>query len=376
MKTPLRALVVEDSEDDVALIVWELSRGGFAVTHRRVETASELVAALETGGWDIIIADYSLPAFSGLAALDLVKSRGCELPFIMLSGIVSEETAVNAMHAGAHDFVAKGKMARLVPAIRRELREAVVRRERHAAAAVLRLLPARILAAQEEERGRIARELHDEIGQALTGAQLLVAAARHSRGSPQAARTLEECAAILERTLGQVRNLSLDLRPPQLDDFGLAEALRWQIERQSRAAGLAFRFDATPLETRLRPDVKIACFRAAQEALNNVARHARATRVEVRLGSRDGALELCIEDDGRGFEPAAAHEQSLRGMSMGLAGMRERVALAGGRVEIRSAPGAGTTLCVVFPHAEDDSVGAARLAGGRNLPQRRFHSAQ
>jgi signal transduction histidine kinase len=355
MTTPLRALIAENSEEDVECLLRELQRGGFAPEFRRVETAQEMDEALRTGPWDIVIADFSLQQFSGFAALQLMKSRGLDLPCIIISDDLAEETAVAAMD-GAHDFLVKGRYARLVPAIRRELREAAVRRERREAEAALRAAhedlratSARLLAAQEDERRRIAHELHDEIGQSLTGAQLLLGAMRNRVSAPDAASNLEECAAIIDRTLGQVRDLSLDLRPPQLDDFGLAEAVRWQLERQSRAAGLKGHFSADPIPANLRPEVEIACYRTAQEALTNVARHANAANVWITLRVHDTALELLVRDDGGGFDVALAYTQSLRGHSMGLAGMLERVELADGHLEFHSESN-GTEIRAAFPH--------------------------
>lgn len=130
MKRPLQVLLIEDSEDDAALLEIELQRAGYAPACRRVETPEALSAALERQRWDLVISDYRLPRFDGLAALALVKEKGLDLPFIMVSGYITEETAVAAMKAGAHDYVMKEKLARLGQAVERELREAQIRRER------------------------------------------------------------------------------------------------------------------------------------------------------------------------------------------------------------------------------------------------------
>ncbi len=130
MKRPLQVLVIEDSEDDAVLLGIELQRAGYDATCHRVETPEALTAALEGQNWDLVLADYHLPRFDGLAALAMVKEKGLDLPFIIVSGYITEDTAVAAMKAGAHDFVMKDKLARLGPAVERELREADVRRER------------------------------------------------------------------------------------------------------------------------------------------------------------------------------------------------------------------------------------------------------
>ncbi|MBI5442523.1 MAG: response regulator, partial [Deltaproteobacteria bacterium] len=136
--TELHVLVVDDSEDDALLVLRELRRAGYECAFRRVETAEAMDAALEEEHWDVVISDYSMPRFSGPAALSLLQDKGLDLPFVMVSRVIGEETAVEALRAGAHDFVMKGNLARLAPAVGRELREAQVRRERRQAAEALR----------------------------------------------------------------------------------------------------------------------------------------------------------------------------------------------------------------------------------------------
>jgi two-component system sensor histidine kinase UhpB len=139
---PLRTLLVEDSEDDALLLGLILKQGGYDLTSERVDTPESMRAALDRQGWDVVVSDYVMPRFSGLAALRILQERGLDLPFIIVSGHIGEETAVAAMKAGAHDYLMKDRLARLVPAVERELREAEVRRARHLA----------------EERRRIAVE--------------------------------------------------------------------------------------------------------------------------------------------------------------------------------------------------------------------------
>ncbi len=146
MGNPLRVLVVEDSEDDTLLLQRTLQRGGYDLTLERVDTAADMSTALNEQSWDVIISDYNLPQFSGLAALELLKDKQVDLPFIIVSGAIGEEVAVEAMKAGAHDYVMKDNLARLIPVIERELREAEVRRERKRAEEALR---------QSEERLRV-----------------------------------------------------------------------------------------------------------------------------------------------------------------------------------------------------------------------------
>ena len=212
----------------------------------------------------------------------------------------------------------------------------------------LRALSRQLLTAQEAERKRIASELHDEIGQALTAVILNLQSAQRKLGSPTPA-LLHECIGVVQSALEQVRSLSLDLRPAALDDLGLVQAMQWYISRQSQRAGFAATFKATPPALRPAPEVAIVCYRVVQEALTNVVRHAHAHRVGVELLQGAAELELVICDDGVGFDVAYALQQAGRGTSMGLLGLQERVAPLGGRVEITSTPGSGTQIRVRIP---------------------------
>ena len=130
MSVPLRILIIEDSEDDAVLMLLELRRNGYEPTSERVDSAEAMSAALDRQTWDLIISDYAMPRFSMSTALAMVQEKGLDLPFIVVSGAIGEEAAVAAMRAGAHDYVMKGNIARLAPAVERELREAEMRRDR------------------------------------------------------------------------------------------------------------------------------------------------------------------------------------------------------------------------------------------------------
>jgi signal transduction histidine kinase len=220
--------------------------------------------------------------------------------------------------------------------------------ERKRAEQQLQRLSAQILQAQEMERRRIARELHDEVGQMLTALRFNLQALHRSK-SPSTSPHLEESLTMVDRTLQQVRNLSVDLRPSMLDDLGLQAALRWYLDRLAQRAGLTAHFAAEPFSTPLSPDMETACFRVAQEALTNTLRHARAQVVSVELSQNGSELLMRITDDGVGFDVRGALEKASQGRSLGLLGLRERVALLGGRIGIHSALGQGTEIRVAFP---------------------------
>jgi signal transduction histidine kinase/DNA-binding NarL/FixJ family response regulator len=217
------------------------------------------------------------------------------------------------------------------------------------------ILSQQLMEAQEAERRHLARELHDEIGQALTAVKINLQAVQRATGETGPLPRLEESVAIVDRALQQVRNLSLDLRPSLLDDLGLVAALRWYLDRQAQRAGLAAEFVADPPGIRASTGLETACFRVAQEALTNVVRHAHAKQVRVEVHLRGAELQLLVQDDGTGFDVVAARRRAAGGGSLGLLGMQERVLLIRGRIEIRSTPGQGTEILVRLPMTSDPS---------------------
>jgi len=222
--------------------------------------------------------------------------------------------------------------------------------ERTRATQKLQVLSQRLVEVQESERRHIARELHDEIGQSLTIAEMnLQAALRAQETTISRKRRIEESIRAVEIVSRQVHDLSLNLRPSLLDDVGLEAALRWYMQRQAAAGGLEASFAADPLEDRLDPIIESECFRVGQEALTNIVRHSQATDVSVELRCRDGELHLSVRDNGVGFNVAERRAEAMRGSSLGLLSMEERATLAGGGLELRSTPGEGTEVRARFP---------------------------
>ena len=221
--------------------------------------------------------------------------------------------------------------------------------ERKRAEEALHALSHQLLQAQEKERREIARELHDEIGQALTALKINLDSVHTNAVASDSSIRLTDSLSIVSLLLQQVRDLSLDLRPSMLDDLGLVAALRWYVDRQAQRMGFTAEFVAGPLEPRPSPAIETVCFRIAQEAVTNMARHAQAQRVRIELRYEPHGLLLCIQDDGLGFDVQAVQDKALSMGSMGLRGMHERVQLVGGRVEMISAPGEGTQIRAIFP---------------------------
>jgi PAS domain S-box-containing protein len=205
---------------------------------------------------------------------------------------------------------------------------------------------------QEKERRYLARELHDQIGQALTAAKINVQSAQRSTKREMVTKYLEDTVSILDEILDQARRISLQLRPPVLDDLGLAPALRWALADYAQRAGWSAQFFADPHLGRAHADTETACFRVVQEALTNIARHAGAQQVWVELHESEEVLHLLVRDDGAGFDPRDMQKRG-HGERLGLIGMRERVSAVGGTFECQSAPGAGTVVEAFFPMASN-----------------------
>jgi PAS domain S-box-containing protein len=220
-----------------------------------------------------------------------------------------------------------------------------------------RVLARRLLTAQEEERRRLAMELHDQLGQVLTAVKINLGSLEKWAAAGSAPHHLHEAMASVDQAMQTVRDLALDLRPSVLDDFGLAAALRWYADRFARSGGVEMRVSIGALPA-LPPELETACFRVAQEALTNVARHARARHVELEVEVVAAGLEMIVRDDGIGFDVAAAREQAIAGGSMGLLSMQERVLLAGGELDIEAPSRGGTRVRARF--ALGEAGGAAR----------------
>ncbi len=212
----------------------------------------------------------------------------------------------------------------------------------------------KVLTAQEDERRRIARELHDETSQSLAVLVMGLDGASAAIRSGQTPR-LDEVKALAVRTIDEVHRLILDLRPSVLDDLGLLSAIRWYAERYLQPRGISVRCEFEKLERRLPPAFETALFRVCQEAMANIARHAEAETVLVQAREEGGALVVEIEDDGKGFDAGEVTRRAGR-PHFGLLGIRERVELLGGKLTIDSAPGHGTRLHLAVPLPEQDGA--------------------
>ena len=352
MKKEIHILMLEDNPTDSELAGHTLRRGGVKFTSTRVETEHDFIRELDKNPPDLILSDYALPGFDGYAALDIAKRKAPHIPFIFVTGTMGEEVAIETLKSGATDYVMKHRLARLVPSVHRALREAGERNERRLAQEQLResheqlrALSVYLQHVREEERTRIAREVHDELGQALTSCKLdlsLLANKLPGNLSPLKEKA-KALSAHIDATIQTVRRIATELRPGILDHLGLIAALEWQANEFQTRTGIKCDVRTDLHEPVLTPDLATTFFRIFQETLTNIIRHAGATQVMVHLKEVAGRIILEVKDNGRGISP----EEISNTRSMGLLGMKERAALLGGTFKIGPGPGCKGTLATV-----------------------------
>src|SRR5947207_900294 len=299
MKKEIHILMLEDTPADAELARHTLRRGGVSFTYTRVDNEEDFVRELEKSPPDLILSDYALPGFDGYAALDIAKRVRPLTPFIFLTGTMGEEVAIETLKNGATDYVLKHRLARLVPSVHRALREAQERAERRRAEAQLResheqlrALSVYLQTVREEERTRIAREVHDELGQALTSCKLDLSwlAGKLPREQRPLLEKAKALSAHIDSTIQTVRRISTELRPGVLDHLGLVAALEWQANEFQTRTGIRCEVKANLREPLLEQELNTAFFRIFQETLTNVIRHAGATHVAVHLKQDDGRI--------------------------------------------------------------------------------------
>jgi len=347
--------MLEDDSADAELTKFALRKGGLHFSLARVDSRDDYVRELEQKPPELILSDYSLPGFNGHDALDIALQKCPETPFIFVTGTMGEEVAIQTLKSGATDYVLKTRLSRLMPAVHRALREAEERAQHRRAEEQLRESHERLRAlsvylqtVREEERTRIAREVHDELGQALTSCKLDLSWIA-SKLPPDLKPLLDKTRSLtahIDSTIQTVRRISSELRPGVLDHLGLVAAIEWQANEFQNRTGIKCDLHARVREPLPDQDLSTTFFRIFQETLTNVIRHAGATHVSVDLKESDGRVSLEVRDNGRGI----AQEDIFNTKSMGLLGMRERTALMGGAFSIGNLPGGkGTRVKVSIP---------------------------
>jgi signal transduction histidine kinase len=353
----IRLLCVEDNPDDVELMGIALERADPQRRYElhRVDDATGFVEAL-TEDWHAILCDFNMPRFSPYAALQILVARKLNTPLIVVTRAIGEEAAVHVLRCGAKDYITKDKLGTLPQIIERVMadRERALEKERldrelEAAYRRLKKLSARLVVAQERERNLISRELHDQLGQTLTGMVIHLHAANRESDPDKGRRHTETAMEMAQGAVDQLKTLSFSLRPPQLDLLGLVAATQTAVQRIAEPAGLACSVLARGQEPAELGETAAVALRLVQEAITNVVRHAHATQVWVRLRFlAQGRIGVLVVDDGVGFDKVALLDGQTSEKNVGLYGMIERTELAGGRLSIRTSPGKGVGIRAVL----------------------------
>ena len=391
-KTPLRLLLVEDSEDDAVLLLHVMRREGFEVQVRRVETAEALLAALDQEEWDLVISDYSLPQFSGPRALALFKERGIDIPFIVVSGAVGEDAAVALMKSGANDFVTKGNLDRVPPAVRREMADLEVRRRERRSAAEKQQLQAQLLQAQKMEAiGVLTAVVAHDFNNILGAIQIYADLAQMKIEKGLAlGNELNQIMSATDRAAGLARQLLLFSRkqPLELVPLDPVHIVEDLLKMLRRIIG-----ERIEVRTEIDPGCRriIGDSGGIEQVVMNLAVNARDAmpdagtltiglgNVEIVeaycrgvLGARPGPfVRLFVQDTGSGmdqetlqriFEPFFTTKAAGKGTGLGLSVVYGIVQQHRGWITVRSAPGAGTRFEAFFPLAGATDVSGVKPA--------------
>ena len=351
----LRLLLVEDNSADAELCVHELKAAGYEVTADVVETADDFIERLRTQPYDIVISDYNLPNWTGMEALERLREEGIGIPFILLTGTLGEERAVECIKNGASDYVLKDRRARLSVAVERSLEEAALRARKTQDERSLRLLSGRLLQLQDEERRRMARELHDTTAQNLAALAMNLEMLKESTATLDAnlAEQLSESCSLAEQCTQELRTFSYLLHPPLLDEAGLASAVRWFAEGFTKRSGVQVDLNVSPNVGRLPGEAEMALFRILQESLANIHRHSGSPTGKISITQDATKITLEVSDQGRGMLEETLKGEEVMSLGVGIMGMRERMKQLGGTLDLRSGS-EGTTVIATLPHKEQE----------------------
>jgi signal transduction histidine kinase len=374
----INVLIIEDSESDAFILERALGKGGFLPKCRRVETADAMSAALDQQQWDVILADHSMPQFSAPEALQVMQRRGLDLPFIIVSGHIEEETAVSSMKAGAHDYIMKERLARLVPAVERELREAAMRGAQRECEAELRRahdelemrverrtaalkaanaqlesafeerrrLENELLEIAENERRSIGFDLHDDLGQKLTGLSMMIKGLEqrlihdHHAAAQEAQSARELIGEIIHHTHNLAHQFSaLDVRGADLSE--MLKELANNVEKMFHVPCVLTLKGVIPA---LPGNTTMQFYKIAQEAVSNAIKHGKATRVWISAICAADKLLFTVRNDGVPFSLPEGKRTR-----MGLRIMNYRANTVGATFEVKPNGKNGTLVTCCLP---------------------------
>jgi signal transduction histidine kinase len=352
----IRILLIEDDEDDCVIIRDIIS--GIHTWRCQLDWVSTPENALDkvsSGQYQVCLLDYRLGEKNGIELLKILKQKGFDAPIIMLTGYGDYGIDLEAMKAGAADYLEKGNLETKI--LERSIRYAVDRADAlktiRESESALRELSGRLVEAQERERKRIAKELHDSIGANLTAIKYILEEKRYHMGVgnvPQAGPTLEKIIDLVRETMEETQRMSMNLRPAVLDDIGIIAAIQWAVRKfQEVYSDISVEILLNITEDDVPDTLKIVILRIVQEALNNISKHSGADKIQLCLQRNNDNLELIVEDNGKGFDPKSIRSQPDEKGGTGLMGMKERAEVYGGSFRIHSGMGIGTTIRAAWP---------------------------
>jgi signal transduction histidine kinase len=402
--SPLRILLVEDSLHDQLAFRRAIEKSGMAFELTVREQAEEIPTAMQAGSesFDIVVVDQNLPGIHGLASYKQLRSVSDLPPFIMLTGTGSEDLAVNALKAGMYDYIIKdphrgylqllplklkdvrqrhmdrmarlkakadlkkaydglekivmdrtAELARTVAALEKEIDERKkTERALRDSELALRILSLKIVETQENERRRLAREVHDSIGSSLAAIKLAVEGKLQSMqaGPPKGVISLEKIIEHIRSTMQEVRRISSALRPSLLDDLGLLATIEWFCQSSAELyTDTRIEINLDMQESEIPEMNKIVIYRVMQEALSNALKHSGADTVRVNLEKKHDCIRMCVKDNGSGFNPDDNRTISDPLSGYGLRGMNDRAEVVGGSLLVDTTPDRGTMVCLEIP---------------------------
>jgi len=343
----LKILLIEDNPGDARLIEEYLSEvNNFEHILKIADRLSKGIEILDNEFVDVILLDLNLPDSKGLDNIQRVLNISTSIPIIVLTGVDDESTAINAVKMGAQDYLVKDKVESEI--LIRTIKYAIERKraeEEHQKLLEQRVRALSIIEAQENERRRISRELHDGLGQLLSAAKLNLGMIESTNSlNEKSKEIIKQIDTIISKSIIEARRIAHDLRPTTLDDFGMIPALRLLCQEFSKITGINVKLQISPDIGRIDPKMEIAIYRIIQESFNNISKYAEATEVFLDIFKVDDKVYVKVKDNGKGFDPTIIQRTKKIGGGFGLLNMKERAELVGGKVEIGSVPGQGTEV--------------------------------
>jgi signal transduction histidine kinase len=353
-KYSLKILILEDNDDDATIIQRLLRKSDAGYEFSVVMSKPGYLSALTEFQPHVILSDNALPQFDATEALQIVKQLELHIPFILVTGTVSEEFAANIIKSGADDYLLKDRLTRLPVAIAAALNQKKIEKEKWQADKDLKdlnqqlqSLSSHLQNVREEERTQIAKEIHDELGQQLSGLKMEIALLVKKLDTKDEAlqRKGNDIICLIDQAVISVQKILSNLRPGILDDLGLIAALEWHSSEVEKLSGIHIIFKANTKGLILPETTSTGLFRIYQEALANIISYSNANKVESRLTIKNNNLILELKDDRQIVHP----EMKSNNKTLALIGVQQRIFLLGGQCEMKSETGGGNTFKVAIP---------------------------